>query len=91
MPIPEGVSRDSIRAVVELLSGEGEAALPVQITNLEGNVTIEGDANIDATALEAGIGAPSDAAWDGDPGDASVISILKAIHAQLVIIAGNTA
>ena len=36
-------------------------------------------------------GALDDAAWDGVAEEATMIALLKAIHAQLVIIADNTA
>ncbi len=44
----------------------------------------------EATSAEllTGIGAPADVAWEA--GSGSGIALLKAIHAQLVIIASNT-
>lgn len=41
-------------------------------------------------ATSAGIGAPDDAAWSGT-GDASMIALLKAIHAQNETIIGHLA
>lgn len=41
-------------------------------------------------ALHAAIGDPEDTAWDGMTASASLISIMKACYAQLVIIAANT-
>lgn len=38
----------------------------------------------------AGIGQPDDVAWNGTSPSASLISIMKACHAQLKIIADNT-
>jgi hypothetical protein len=58
------------------------APLPVTIIGLDGDVNIAGDAVVDATALEAGIGAPADAAWDGEAASASLIAIMKAVYAQ---------
>lgn len=82
-PVLNGV----MKKMVDL--GDGTHAEVVAIGGLDGNVEITGDANIDTSALETAIGAPSDAAWNGEPGPASAIAILKAIHAQLVLIAGE--
>lgn len=65
------------------------APLPVEPVDFAGDVNIAGDAIADFTAIEDGIGAPADAAYT--TGDGSMISLLKAIHAQLVAINANTA
>jgi hypothetical protein len=36
------------------------------------------------------LGSPTDAAWDGQASSASLIAIMKAVHAQLVAINQNT-
>lgn len=48
------------------------------------------DGPVTNAQMTAVIGAPDDAAWDGSAPSATLIAIMKAIHAQLVIVASNT-
>jgi hypothetical protein len=64
--------------------GDGTHARGVAIVGLEGDVTIEGDAVVDTSALEALFG-PLDATAETDPDAASatVTALLRGILAEL--------
>lgn len=75
--------------------GGGGGGGDVTVTNwpttqpVSGTVTATGPlTNAQFTAVT---GAATAAAWDGAAASATLVPILKAIHAQLVIIAANTA
>lgn len=66
----------------------GSGSNEVTVANFPSSQAVTGP--VTNAQLTAVTGAASAAAWDGNAASATMIAILKAIHAQLVIIADNT-
>lgn len=64
--------------------GDGHHAEVVALGGFEGDVTIEGNAVVDTSALEALVGGLDDAA-EGDPGaeSATMLALLRGILAEM--------
>lgn len=70
------------------VEGGGIGSNSVTVDNFPTTQAVTGP--VTNAQLTAVTGAASAAAWDGNATSATMIAILKAIHAQLVIIATNT-
>ncbi len=90
MPVPEGVSLDSIRAVVALLEdmagGGGGGSSDVNVLNFPATQPVSGTVTVTgiATAGSTNIGSTSAAAYADDTGaDAgTLVGLLKGIYVQ---------